>query len=65
MLYLTKEGAELVSGLECVERELEEAHCILRLEDEQSIEGNVAKQARVQLVEVRQALVGLRTKEGL
>ena len=49
-----------MEGLLGVERELVEADSILGLEDEISIEGNVAKMARQQLAQVRLAIQGLR-----
>ena len=64
LIHLTEEGPALLRGLQVVERELEEADTILRLEDETSIEGGVARIARQQLQLVKGALGSLRAQGG-
>ncbi len=46
-------GSKLLHQLLEVQQELEEANRILQYEDEAAIEGNVAKQARQQLQDLR------------
>jgi len=53
---------QLVEQLGQVEKELSEAHEILRHEDEKAVEGNVAKKARVDLAEIRKYLQTLKTR---
>ena len=64
LLHKTKSGSELLAGLQKVEKEAEEADKILKLEDEGSIEGNVAKMAREQLAQVRMAVRALKSQFG-
>ena len=45
-----------------MEKEAEEADIILKLEDEASIEGNVAKMAREQIAQVRMAVRALKSQ---
>ena len=53
---------QLVEQLGQVEKELSEAHEILRHEDEKAVEGNVAKKARMDLAEIRKYLQTLKTR---
>ena len=53
---------EMYDELVKVEKELREAHDILQLEDENAIEGNVAKKARVDLSQLHQHLINLKKK---
>ena len=62
LLYKTRSGSGLLEGLQQVEKEAEEAHTILKLEDEASIEGNVAKMAREQIAQVRMAVRALKSQ---
>ena len=62
LLHKTKSGLGLLKGLQQVEKEAEEADTILKLEDEASIEGNVAKMAREQIAQVRMAVRALRSQ---
>ena len=62
LLHKTKSGSGLLAGLQKVEKEAEEADTILKLEDEGSIEGNVAKMAREQLAQVRMAVKALKSQ---
>jgi len=55
-----KDEREILEELVDVEKELKEAQSILQYEDEKALEGNVAKQARVQLGQLRGHIVGLR-----
>ena len=64
LLHKTKSGSGLLAGLQKVEKEAEEADKILKLEDEGSIEGNVAKMAREQLAQVRMAVRALKSQFG-
>ena len=62
LLHKTKSGSGLLEGLLQVEKEAEEADTILKLEDEASIEGNVAKMAREQIAQVRMAVRALKSQ---
>ena len=62
LLHKTKSGSGLLEGLLQVEKEAEEADTILKLEDEASIEGNVAKMAREQVAQVRMAVRALKSQ---
>ena len=55
-----KENQKVLEELVKIEKELKVAHDILQYEDEKALEGNVAKQARIQLGQLRGHIVGLR-----
>eukprot|EP00092_Neocalanus_flemingeri_P007671 GFUD01008283.1.p1 GENE.GFUD01008283.1~~GFUD01008283.1.p1 ORF type:complete len:508 (+),score=99.99 GFUD01008283.1:66-1589(+) len=54
-----KDEIKVLEELVLVEKQLKEAQHILQYEDENALEGNVAKQARIQLGQLRGHIVGL------
>ena len=53
-------GSDQLAVLQRAELELTEADQVLSLEDETALEGNVARQARTQLVQLRAHIAGLK-----